>query len=139
MSVAADSGQISKTNWEGVVCVTGSKNEVTVGCTFSDWDFNSHLYVRAVLFGDEMETILRMRYDSSIGFATTRAFNIQYAIPTQSTWYYQHGETPADWYSSTSTDGWSEANTGNFPDSANQIQLYKKTFSVSASMDVLSI
>ena len=47
-----------------------------------------------------------------------------------SNWYYKHGEVPTDWYSSTSTTGWTEGNTSNFPDSTNQIQLYKKTFTV---------
>ena len=131
MSVPASSGQANNENWESVSCVTGSKYQVTVGSTTTYWTYASFIYVRAILSGDEMETILRMRYDSRIGFATTRTFNAQYAIPILSNWYYKHGETPSDWYSSTSIEGWTEGNTSSFPDSSNQIQLYKKTFSVS--------
>ena len=111
--------------------MTGSKHQVTVDSTSTYWQAESYLYVRAILYGDEMETILRMRYDSYIGFVTTRTFNAQYAIPVHSNWYYKNGEIPADWYSSTSTEGWIEGNDSNFPDSSNQIQLYKKTFTVS--------
>ena len=102
MSVPASSGQANNENWESVSCVTGSKYQVTVGSTTTYWTYASFIYVRAILSGDEMETILRMRYDSRIGFATTRTFNAQYAIPILSNSYYKHGETPSDWYSSTS-------------------------------------
>ena len=130
ISVAANSGQVSNEDWTHVVCVTGSKYVVTVGSENSYWSAASFLYVRAVLYGDEMETILRMRYDINVGFPSSRTFNAQYSILPHSNWYYKHGEVPTDWYSSTSTTGWTEGNTSNFPDSTNQIQLYKKTFTV---------
>ena len=131
MSVAYNSGQENNVDWTNVACATGTKYTVSVATTLTYWQSASFLYVRAILSGDEMETILRIRYDSNVGFPNTRTFNAQYTIGTDSNWYYKHGETPSDWYSSTSTDGWSETNTDNFPDSTNQIQLYKKTFTVS--------
>lgn len=131
MSVAYNSGQENNVDWTSVACVTGTKYTVSVATTLTYWQSDSFLYVRALLSGNEKETILRIRYDSSIGFPSTRTFNAQYAIGTGSNWYYKHGETPSDWYSSTSTEGWTEGNTSNFPDSTNQIQLYKKTFTVS--------
>ena len=131
MSVAANSGQVNNEDWTNIACVTGQKYVVSVGTTLSNWQETSHLYVRAVLSGNEMETILRMRYDSRVGFPSSRTFNAQYAISPHSNWNYKHGEVPADWYSSTSTSGWSEGNDSNFPESSNQIQLYKKTFTVS--------
>ena len=130
MSVAANSGQISNEDWSSIACVTNSKYEVTVGCTSTYWYSTSHIYVRAVLSGPQMETILRMRYDTNVGFPPSRTFNAQYSIKPHSNWYYKHGEVPADWYSSTSTEGWTEGNDTNYPDSSNQIQLYKKTFNV---------
>ena len=39
------------------------------------------------------------------------------------------GEVPANWYSE-SMDSWSQNARGSFPESTNQIQLYKKTFTV---------
>ena len=131
MSVAANSGQINNEDWSSIACLTGQKYVVTVGTTLTNWQAESHLYVRAVLSGNEMETILRIRYDSRVGFPMSRTFNVQYAIPPHSSWFYKHGEVPADWYTSTSTSGWTERNDSNFAESTNQIQLYKKTFTVS--------
>ena len=131
ISVAYNSGQENNVDWTSVACVTGTKYTVSVATTQTYWQSGSFLYVRSILSGDDMETILRIRYDSNIGFPNTRTFNAQYAIGTSSNWYYLHGEVPSDWFSSTSTEGWSEGNESSFPDSTNQIQLYKKTFTIS--------
>ena len=136
MSVAYDTTQESYVEWTSIACLTGQRYEVLVGSTLSYWASSSHLYVRSYLDSSEMETILRMRYDMYIGLPTSRYFYAQYAIPSQSNWYFKHGETPADWYSSTSTDGWTEGNTNSFTDSSNQIQLYKKSFSVSGISNI---
>ena len=130
LSVAYNSGQVNNEDWVGIACVSGSKYVVTTDSSINYWIGGSHLYVRSILSGDEMETILRVRYDLNIGFPTSRTFNINYSIGTHSNWYYKHGEVPADWYSSTSTEGWTQGNDSNFPASANQIQLYKSTFNV---------
>ena len=132
MAVAANSGQVNNEDWTSIACVTGQKYVVTVGSTLTNWQAESHLYVRAVLSGDEMETILRIRYDTRVGFHQSRTFNTQYSIPPHSNWYSKIGEVPADWYSSTSTSGWTDGNDSNFPESTNQIQLYKKTFNVAS-------
>ena len=131
MSVAYDTIQENNVDWTSIACVSGQRYEVLVESTLSYWDSLSHLYVRAVLSGSEMETILRMRYDMYIGLPTSRYFYAQYIIPSGSNWFYKHGTVDADWYSSSSTEGWTEANESTFPDSSNQIQLYKKTFTVS--------
>ena len=131
LSVAPNSGQPNNEDWTSAVCTTGNQFIVTVGTILSYWQAESFLYVNALLFDNEAETILRLRYDSNVGFSDSRTFSTQYTIPTYSNWYYKHGEVPSNWYSSTSTQGWSEGNRNNFPDSSNQIQLYKKTFTVS--------
>ena len=131
MSVAADSGQVNNEDWTSIACVTNAKYQLTVASTTTYWTYASHVYVRAVLSGNQMETIIRMRYDSNVGFPNYRTFNAQYSVLPHSNWYSKISEVPADWYSSTSTDGWTEGNDSNFPDSSNQIQLYKKTFTVS--------
>ena len=131
MSVAYDPTQESNVEWTNIACLTGQRYEVLVGSALSYWNSSSQLYVRSYLDGSEMETTLRIRNNMYIGLPTSRYFYAQYAIPSQSKWYYKHGETPADWYSSTSTDGWIEENTSSFTEYSNQIQLYKKSFSVS--------
>ena len=130
LSVAASSSQINNEDWTSILCATGTKYTVSVGSSLYYWQAASFLYVRALLSGDQMETILRLKHDVYIGFASSRTFNAQYAIPVHSNWYYKFGEVPADWYSSTSTEEWTEGNDTNYPESSNQIQLYKKTFNV---------
>ena len=131
MSVAYNTIQENNIDWTSIACLTGQKYEVSVASTLSYWASSSHLYVRTILSGNEMETVLRMRYDMYLGLPTSRYFNAQYPIPAGSNWHYKNGEIPSDWYSSTSIEGWAEGNTSNFPDSTNQIQLYKKSFTVS--------
>ena len=130
MSIAFNSIQTNNEDWTTNVCVSGSKYEVTLGSTTDSWYLESYLYIYSYLYGNEMETILRMRYDLRSGSAATRTFNTQYTIHPRSNWYYKLGTIPADWHSSTSTEGWNEGNESNFPDSSNQIQLYKRTFSI---------
>ena len=110
---------------------------MTLGSTTLNWHPESYLYVYSYLFGNEMETILRMRYDLRGGSAATRTFYALYTILPHSSWYFKHGTIPADWYSSTSTEGWNEGNWGTFPSSSNQIQLYKRLFSVSDISNIL--
>ena len=136
MAVAADSGQVNNEDWTSIACVTGQKYTVSTGSTLNNWQAESHLYVRAVLAGDEMETILRIHYDTRVGFPLSRTFNAQYAVHPHSNWYYKHGVVPTNWYSSTSTSGWTEGNDSNFAESSNQIQLYKKTFTVASINDI---
>ena len=131
LSVTANSGQVSNQDWNSILCVSGTKYTVSVSSTMSYWQAYSHLYVRSLLSGEQMETILRMRYDTYVGFATSRTFNVQYAIGVHSNWYYKFGEVPGDWHTSDSTSGWTEGNDSSYPTSSNQIQLYKKTFTVS--------
>ena len=130
LSVAASSSQVNNVDWTTILCATGTKYTVSVGSSLYYWQPDSFLYVRTLLSGDQMETLLRLKHDVYIGFASSRTFNAQYSIPVHSSWYYKHGEVPTDWYSSTSTEGWTEGNDTNYPDSSNQIQLYKKTFNV---------
>ena len=130
MSVAYNSGQVSNEDWTSIACVTGTKYVVTTYSYSIYWQPQSHLYVRGVLAGNQMETILRIRYDVNVGFPSSRIFNVNYSIKAHSNWYYKHGEVPADWYSSASTEGWTQGSDSSFPASTNQIQLYKSTFNV---------
>ena len=130
-AVLPETNQVDNTEVTMLVCLTGTKYSITLLDNSPYWTIQSFITLRTYLSDNEMETILRMRHDLHIGFASTRTFNAQYSIPTQSDWYYKFGSVDADWYSSTSTTGWAEGNDSNFPESSNQIQLYKKTFTVS--------
>lgn len=113
-----------------VVCLSGSRYSVNVDCGINYWQPNSFLYVNAILHEKtDYETILRINYDVPNNLPTAYELNLQYSVSSYSSWYYKMGEVPANWYSSDTT-GWSTATADLFPNSANQIQLYKKTFSV---------
>ena len=136
ISVAANTDQIAK-NLTYSFCLTENNYMVTVAYSGSEraWSSSSHLYIRAVLNGNEMETILRMRYDPIIGFPSTRYFNPQFPIKPHSDWNYLYTDTPNNnWYSSSvdsNNENWENGNVNSFPYASNQIQLYKKSFSVS--------
>ena len=137
--VSANHGHTASTDWSKILCLTGQQYEVDISSTISYWAATSHLYVNALLGSEsDYETILRARYDSYMGLAASYIFNVQYVVPIQQTWEYVMGEVPSNWYSSEVT-GWQSASAGSFPASSNQIQLYKKTFSVSSLEGVAGI
>ena len=136
LNVAYNSGQVNSVDWTAVLCLTGSKYEIDVGSSINYWQSTSFLYVRAMLSGDEYETIARIRYDVNQGLAQDRVINAQWSVTPHAQWFYKMSEVPANWYNS-DTSGWSTASVGTFPASTNQIQLYKQTFNV-ASLNEIS-
>ena len=135
LSVAADSGQTSNQEVSTYLCLSGSKYEVSVDATTRFWQSASFLYINAILFGDEYETLARMRYDANQGLAATRIVNVQWSVAPHSQWFYKMGQVPTNWYNA-ETAGWESSAMGSFPASTNKIQLYKKTFTVSSLNDV---
>ena len=69
---------------------------------------------------------------------TTIDFNVHYVLPASSSWYYKSGTVPTNWYDS-SMSGWTQYAMGQYPDSTNRIQLYKKTFTVSSLSSITGI
>ena len=135
LSVAANSGQVNNQNWESILCLSGSKYEIDVGATTMFWQATSFLYVNAVLFADEYETVARIRYDAYQGLDADRIVNVQWAVAPHGQWFYKMGEVPANWYNS-DTAGWNMGAIGEYTGATNQIQLYKKTFNVASLNDV---
>ena len=139
LSVNANDGQQDGETKSYYLCLTANKYEVTIGANGQFW-YVSFVYIRTVLSTNEMETILRMRYDNYMHLATTRTFNPLYSIPSHSDWYYYTGQTiPNNWYNTNldmNTD-WSETNVDSLPSTipTNHIQLYRKSFTIS---DVIS-
>ena len=133
LNVAASSSQTSNQDWTTTLCMTGSKYMIDIGSSRYDyWIGRSFLYVKAVLLGDEHETIARIRFDSSLGLPADRIINAQWAVAPRSTWQYKMGEVPANWQTAS---GWTTASMGSFPASSNQIQLYKQTFNLASLED----
>ena len=129
LSVAAGSGQASSTTWSTIICLTGSLYEIDVGSTSAFWQGNSFLYVYAILDGDQVDTVARIRYDSNLGLPEDRIVNLKWSISPKTSWFYKMGVLPANWHNA-ETAGWESSSFGAFPASSNQIQLYKKSFNV---------
>ena len=136
LNVAYNSGQVNNVDWTAVLCLTGSKYEIDVASSINYWQYASFLYVRAMLSGDEYETIARIRYDVNQGLAQDRVINAQWSVTPHAQWFYKMSEVPANWYNS-DTSGWSTGSMGGFSGATNQIQLYKQTFNV-ASLNEIS-
>ena len=136
LNVAYNSGQVNSVDWTAVLCLTGSKYEIDVGSSINYWQSTSFLYVRAMLSGDEYETIARVRYDVNQGLAQDRVINAQWSVTPHAQWFYKMSEVPANWFGS-DTSGWSTGSMGGFSGATNQIQLYKQTFNV-ASLNEIS-
>ena len=135
LSVTPDSGQPPMEDWWVYLCLPSPRYEISVGCTDIAWSQLSRLFVNVMLSEDEFATVARMRYDSYEGFAEDRIVNVQWSVAPQSQWFYKMNEVPANWYGS-ETAGWSTGSMGGFSGATNQIQLYKKTFSVGSLNDV---
>ena len=135
LEVAANSGQVNSVVWSTLLCLSGAKYEIDIGSIAVYWQTSSFLYVRSLLNSNEYDTVVRMRYDSHLGLAEDAIVNVQWSVAPQSQWFYKMGEVPANWFGS-ETAGWSTGSMGGFTGATNQIQLYKKTFSVGSLNDV---
>ena len=132
--LSVTSGQTFSQDWSATLCLTGSKYEIDMGFTNCNyWSSGSFLYVKAPFLHDEYETIARVRLDDKLGLSTNLIINAQWSVAPHATWQYKMGEVPANWQTAS---GWESASMGNFPASSNQIQLYKKAFTVASLDDV---
>ena len=137
-SEAAGSTQVNLNNIHHFLCLTGNKYIVNLHSTSTWWRPLSWLYVRGMFLFvqpqsslNQYENIIRAKFDSDLGLPSSYTFYVPYAIPHSQQWYYKMGEVPDNWYSS-STEGWTLKPESGYPASTNQIQLYKKTFTVNS-------
>ncbi|KAK8831392.1 hypothetical protein WA577_001585 [Blastocystis sp. JDR] len=131
LSVAANSGQVSSETWSTMLCLTGSLYEVDVGSTSVYWQGTSFLYLYAILDGEEVDTVARIRYDANLGLPEDRIVNLKWSVAPKASWFYKMGVLPASWHNA-ETAGWGTGVMGSFSASSNQIQLYKNTFNVAS-------
>ena len=128
--------QQDKTDVFYPLCAPSALISVVTESTEKFWKKGSFLLVQSYITVDSFDTIAFIRYDSNLALPTTTVLSVASPIKAGSSWYYKMGEVSASW-SGSSVAGWSEAAPGSFPASTNQVQLYKKTFTV-ASLEGLS-
>ena len=125
----------ASTNVVYYLCVTTERYDVTLEGSSTYWKPDSYLWIYGMLPENEEELLLKVRYDSVQNNDVTY-YLWRHTIGSGESWFYRMGVLPTGWYES-STEGWSEGVRGSFPDSPNQIQLYKKSFSL-ASLEHVS-
>ena len=129
MEVPVGHSYPSSVDWTEYLCVSVDRFDVTLDCSTSYWVSGSYIYVYAELASGEEELILKARHDGYQNNQNTFYLR-RFEVGVSEQWYYRMGDVPGGWYDD-STSGWNQANKGTFPASSNQIQLYKKQFSVS--------
>ena len=135
MGVAANAGQMDNTDGSESRCLTGSRYEISVGSSDPSWPDGSYLYMYAMLSNSDWNQIARIYYDSLSGLAESYEIHTQWSVAPYSQWFYKMSEVPAAWYDA-DTEGWNTGSMGTFPASGNQIQLYKKTFTIADLSEV---
>lgn len=134
-SVEAFAGQDDRSTITFHLCLPHSLYEIKMGSLLLDyWSEGSSLSV-SVFQGDKLHQILKTRFDRVAGFNSSIQFNVEPSIKIRSRWFYYHqGDVPERW--SDGVDGcmWPESEMGGFGTATNQIQLFKKAFTIDQSL-----
>ena len=125
---ALDSTQVVGMDVSRRICLPSNRYRLLLFSSNAYWTKESFIYIRTIS-GGLKETILRARMDDKMGAESVIVFNAHYTIPAESNWYYLMGSVPSNWYNNM-VSGWESTSMGSFPDSTNQIQLYKSIFTV---------
>ena len=135
---AAGTSQVNLNNIHHFVCLTGTKYTVNLASTTTWWQQLSWLYVRGMFLfvakqssQNQYENIIRCKFDSDLSLPTSYTFYANYAIPHSQNWHYKMNEVPENWYNN-QFEGWTEKPATGYPDATNQIQLYKKQFTLTS-------
>ena len=116
---------------------TSNSLEITLSSSTPSWSADSYIYLYQIHSPDEEELLLKARYDSLVSHTYTFSVD-NYKINRNEQWYYRMSSIPDNWFDN-DLSGWNQANRGTFPQSSNQIQLYKKTFNLATVNEVSSI
>ena len=116
---------------------TSNSLEITLSSSTLSWSADSYIYLYQIHSPDEEELLLKARYDSLVSHTYTFSVD-NYKINRNEQWYYRMSSIPDNWFDN-DLSGWNQANRGTFPQSSNQIQLYKKTFNLATVNEVSSI
>ena len=112
----------------------GSDIFVSLMGSLTQWDKGSTINIYHVISETEEELIYRSRFDSYVDLPTFQQLR-KYVISNNEEWFYQMGSVPESW-TGNDTTSWTKGSRDQFPDSTNQIQLYKKIFSMDSLDDV---
>ncbi|KNB42925.1 hypothetical protein JH06_3300, partial [Blastocystis sp. subtype 4] len=120
--------------WIHYFCVTADRFDVTLYSSNTYWSSYSYLYLYGLLPEGQTELLLKAQFDDRQNNDIEYFFR-RHVIRDSEQWYYKMGEVPTNWFGD-DTSGWSQASRSTYPDSANRIQLYKKTFNIASLNEV---
>ena len=128
LEVPLDNDHLANTDWETFLCTTVDRFDVTLYASDDYWSSSSYIYIYESLPGNQEAMMLKARYDNVQSNDIVYYFR-RNTIENSESWYYKMGSLPNNWFNE-QMSGWEQTTKGRFPESTNQIQLYKKTFNV---------
>ena len=138
--ILTDTHQVDGISHSDYLCLTGTGYTIEMSSSKDSWSPASYLYVFAIFYNDEKETILRANYDTVLGIKPRFEFSLNYAIKHNEQWYYSlnHTDYPSTWQSN-SLPNWPQASFGSFPNPVNKFQFYKKQFTIADTKDIAGV
>lgn len=113
-------------------CVDGGLYELTVDhSTSTAWGQDSYININ-IIHGTDTTVVTHWKYDIAAGYGPSITINLGESITREAEWSYLMGDVPEGWKSNTIPEDWQKNKKGSFPDSSNQLQLYKKKFTLSS-------
>ena len=129
-TVWQNSYQKASTTIKNRYCVESGLYELSLDqISTNQWDVNSYIKINTV-YDDETVTIVKWKYDLASGYSPSITLYLGDTIPRGSEWSYKMGELPSNWMQSTVPEDWKKGKKGEFEESTNHIQLYKKSFTL---------
>ena len=121
------SGHLSYSVVHIYLCLPQARFQIRMLSSISFWYLESLLNIYVVLDDDSEELVASGHYEEMLG-NTVVPFTTEYPIFSKQSWYYKMGSVPSEW-TGANVETFSLGEFGQYPDSPNSIQLYKKTFS----------
>lgn len=129
-TVWQNTNQKASTTVKNRYCVESGRYELSLDqVSTNQWAADSYIKINTV-YDDESVTIVKWKYDLASGYSPSITVYLGDTIPRGSEWSYKMGELPANWKEDTIPEDWKKGKKGEFEDSTNHIQLYKKSFTL---------
>ena len=116
------------------LCLSSKAFEVSISSSWKVWPDRSILNIVKVGNGAKFKSV---RYNALQKDPTLFHFR-NYIIDDYETWYYKMGVLPPNWMDDDFT-GWETGNRYTYPETPNQMQLFKKTFEVEKLNEVTAV